>query len=282
MIPFLRNLAAPSTERRGDRPLAFLAAGLLAASAGIHLDLYLTGYSSIPTIGWLFLAQVASALAIAMVLVVWPRPLAGATAALFAASVLGGYLISRATTLFGFHELPTTAGTVAGALELAALACGALMVVRPGLAPARPQLPARPLGGLAGAVLMAGAVLLGVAASGTAPGVVAASAASSASTGPSATASATSTAATMKVKISNFAFFPAHFKVKPGEKILVTNDDSVAHTFSAAPNSSPQGHFATAPIQPGKSVSLHAPAKAGRFAFYCSIHPFMTGVMTVS
>ena len=27
-------------------------AGLLAASAGIHLDLYLTGYRSIPTIGW--------------------------------------------------------------------------------------------------------------------------------------------------------------------------------------------------------------------------------------
>jgi hypothetical protein len=28
-------------------------AGLLAASAGIHLDLYLTGYRSVPTIGWL-------------------------------------------------------------------------------------------------------------------------------------------------------------------------------------------------------------------------------------
>ena len=31
---------------------------LLAVSAGIHLDLYLTGYRSIPTIGWLFLLQV--------------------------------------------------------------------------------------------------------------------------------------------------------------------------------------------------------------------------------
>ena len=28
---------------------------LLAVSAGIHLDLYLTGYRKIPTIGWLFL-----------------------------------------------------------------------------------------------------------------------------------------------------------------------------------------------------------------------------------
>ena len=31
---------------------------LLAVSAGIHLDLYLTGYRKIPTIGWLFLLQV--------------------------------------------------------------------------------------------------------------------------------------------------------------------------------------------------------------------------------
>ena len=30
---------------------------LLAVSASIHLDLYLTGYRSIPTIGWLFLLQ---------------------------------------------------------------------------------------------------------------------------------------------------------------------------------------------------------------------------------
>jgi ABC-type amino acid transport system permease subunit len=30
---------------------------LLVVSASIHLDLYLTGYRSIPTIGWLFLVQ---------------------------------------------------------------------------------------------------------------------------------------------------------------------------------------------------------------------------------
>src|SRR6266567_4208062 len=33
-------------------------AGLLAATAAIHLDLYLTGYQTIPVIGWLFLLQV--------------------------------------------------------------------------------------------------------------------------------------------------------------------------------------------------------------------------------
>jgi hypothetical protein len=29
-------------------------AGLLIAAGAIHLDLYLTGYRTIPTIGWLF------------------------------------------------------------------------------------------------------------------------------------------------------------------------------------------------------------------------------------
>ena len=36
-------------------------AGLLVAAGAIHLDLYLTGYRTIPTIGWLFLLQVIAA-----------------------------------------------------------------------------------------------------------------------------------------------------------------------------------------------------------------------------
>ena len=42
--------------RHGRTHLALrLAGGLLIAAGAIHLDLYLTGYRSIPTIGWLFL-----------------------------------------------------------------------------------------------------------------------------------------------------------------------------------------------------------------------------------
>ena len=39
---------------------------LLVVSAGIHLDLYLTGYRSIPTIGWLFLVQFLVAFVLAI------------------------------------------------------------------------------------------------------------------------------------------------------------------------------------------------------------------------
>jgi len=109
-------------------------AGLLAATAAIHLDLYLTGYRSIPTIGWLFLLQVITGFALALAVLIVPlvplkRPSAdavdagvAAAAAGFALATLGGYLLSLWVGLFGFKEVRTTAGTVAGILEIAAFA----------------------------------------------------------------------------------------------------------------------------------------------------------------
>ena len=55
--------------------------GLLIAAGAIHLDLYLTGYRSIPTIGWLFLVQVIAAFVLgAAVLASGARPVAAAGA----------------------------------------------------------------------------------------------------------------------------------------------------------------------------------------------------------
>src|SRR6516165_12793165 len=47
-------------------------AALLIASGAIHLDLYLTGYNSIPTIGWLFLVQVIITFALALAILAAP------------------------------------------------------------------------------------------------------------------------------------------------------------------------------------------------------------------
>jgi hypothetical protein len=41
--------------------LRMVGSGLLIATAAIHLDFYLTGYRTIPTIGWLFLLQMIAA-----------------------------------------------------------------------------------------------------------------------------------------------------------------------------------------------------------------------------
>jgi predicted lipoprotein with Yx(FWY)xxD motif len=97
-------------------------AGLLAATAGIHLDLYLTGYRTIPTIGPLFLLQVICGLALALAVVVLDRRIVPASGALFALATLGGYLLSMWVGLFGFKEVRTTAGIGAGVVEIVAFA----------------------------------------------------------------------------------------------------------------------------------------------------------------
>jgi predicted lipoprotein with Yx(FWY)xxD motif len=112
-------------------------AGLLIATASIHLDLYLTGYRTIPTIGWLFLLQVIAAFALGLAVLVIPgrlvipSRLAAAAGAGFALATLGGYLLSIWIGLFGFKEVRTTAGIAAGVVEVAAFAVLAALALAP-------------------------------------------------------------------------------------------------------------------------------------------------------
>lgn len=86
-------------------------------------------------------------------------------------------------------------------------------------------------------------------------------------------------ASTLKVVIKNFAFSPDSFTVAPGATIEVTNEDPLAHTFTDQAN---QAIFNTGDIGPGQTKTVTAPTKPGRYPFYCLIHVYMTGVMTVS
>jgi len=162
------SMRGPSLPRR---TLLSRSAGaaLLAATGGIHLDLYLTGYRTIPTIGWLFLLQVIAAFALAIALVLIPDRLipdrlipgrlvdarlvdgrlVAAGGALFAVGTLAGYLLSLRVGLFGFREVRTTAGIVAGVIEVAAFAV---------LVPLIPKIPWR---AVAAASVIALALLVG-------------------------------------------------------------------------------------------------------------------------
>ncbi len=180
--------AKPATPGWLNIILRVAGSGLLIATGAIHLDLYLTGYRTIPTIGWLFLLQVIAAFGLALAVLavpgrlVVPSRLAAAAGAGFAASTLGGYLLTVWIGLFGFKEVRTTAGIVAGVVEVAAfvvLAVLALTPARPVAGQAAPprfpaQIPpavARTAGTAAAAVAVAAAVLLGFAVSGAgAPG----------------------------------------------------------------------------------------------------------------
>jgi predicted lipoprotein with Yx(FWY)xxD motif len=106
-------------------------AGLLIATAAIHLDLYLTGYRTIPTIGWLFLLQVIVGFAAGLVVLASGSRLAAAFGAVFALSTLGGYLLSVQFGLFGFREVRTTAGIVAAVVEVAAFAALGVLAATP-------------------------------------------------------------------------------------------------------------------------------------------------------
>jgi predicted lipoprotein with Yx(FWY)xxD motif len=122
--------------------------GLLIATAAIHLDLYLTGYRTIPTIGWLFLLQVIAAFGLGLAVLAIPSRLAiasrlaAAAGAGFALATLGGYLLSVWTGLFGFKEVRTTAGIVAGVVEVVAFVVLAALALAPAAANAPADSPA--------------------------------------------------------------------------------------------------------------------------------------------
>src|SRR5947207_7824469 len=134
---------------------------LLVVSASIHLDLYLTGYRSIPTIGWLFLVQFLVAFILAIGALVTHSRLVVVAGAAFALSTLGCYLLAVWIGLFGYKEIRTRAGIAAGLIEVAAFATLALAVAitgaRPAAGPTRPR--PRVLAGMRAAVsLVVGSV----------------------------------------------------------------------------------------------------------------------------
>jgi predicted lipoprotein with Yx(FWY)xxD motif len=119
-------------RRRGWLRVA--GAVLLAGSASIHLTLYLTGYRSIPIIGWLFLLQVIVGFVLAAGALVTYSRVAAAAGAAFALSTLGSYLLAVWIGLFGFREVRTRAGIAAGLIEVAAFATLAMVAFIPGAA----------------------------------------------------------------------------------------------------------------------------------------------------
>jgi predicted lipoprotein with Yx(FWY)xxD motif len=140
-------------------------AGLLIATAAIHLDLYLTGYRTIPTIGWLFLLQVIAGFALGLAVLAIPGRfvlagrLAAAAGAGFALATLAGYLLSVWIGLFGFTEVRTTAGIVAGVVEVAAFTVLAALALVPATASTSAGAPAAFPARIPPAIARAGALI---------------------------------------------------------------------------------------------------------------------------
>ncbi len=84
--------------------LCLAGAVLLVVSAVIHLHLWSTGYRHIPTIGPLFLLQGIAGIALALLVAVTRRGWAAVIGAGFAASTIGGLVLSVEVGLFGFKD----------------------------------------------------------------------------------------------------------------------------------------------------------------------------------
>jgi plastocyanin len=100
----------------------------------------------------------------------------------------------------------------------------------------------------------------------------------SSSSGSTTTAAGSSSAGANAISIKNFAFNPAELRVKVGDKITVSNDDSTTHTMSADDTST---GVDTGNISPGSSKTVTF-TKPGTFVYHCHIHSSMTGTVTVA
>ena len=94
----------PATHRRAAGVLRIVAAGLVIATGAIHLYLYQHVFSSVPTIGRLFLANFAVAVVVGGIVLLRPRRVWCLLAAGVCVATLGAFLVSVHWGLFGYRE----------------------------------------------------------------------------------------------------------------------------------------------------------------------------------
>ena len=82
------------------------------------------------------------------------------------------------------------------------------------------------------------------------------------------------------VLISDFLYGPEQLTVAVGTKVKFTNEDSAPHTATSGQSPTSDGVFETGTLKKGQSKAVKL-TKAGTFAYYCAIHPFMKATVIV-
>lgn len=78
-----------------------------------------------------------------------------------------------------------------------------------------------------------------------------------------------------KVKIINFKYEPASLKLDIGETAQFINQDEEPHTVTAK-----DGSFNSKALDTDQTWT-YTPTKPGTYPYFCSIHPYMKGTITV-
>ncbi len=179
---------------------------------------------------------------------------------------------------------------LAGALALVTIGCGAPVASVPITAPATTQ-PANP-----------GLTTAPTSALTSSPTLTATSSQTAANTPiPTTTALPTNTSAPTSVPptattrptvppalpqafaviISVFKFKPDPVKISAGTKVIWTNSDDLTHTVTSGINGEPTGVFDSGPFTGGQTYSFTF-SQPGQYPYYCKVHPFMIGEITVT
>jgi len=79
---------------------------------------------------------------------------------------------------------------------------------------------------------------------------------------------------------SGSCFLPADVTVGIGDTVTWTNDSSVIHTVTSGNPDGPDGSFDSSIIMAGGTFS-YTFTEAGQYEYFCSIHPWMQGIVTV-
>jgi plastocyanin len=77
------------------------------------------------------------------------------------------------------------------------------------------------------------------------------------------------------VSVEDFYFEPANTAIQPGDTMMWTNKGNHPHTVTAD-----NGSFDSGMLQPGQSFSWTF-QNPGTVTYHCSIHPMMTGSISV-
>lgn len=78
----------------------------------------------------------------------------------------------------------------------------------------------------------------------------------------------------LAVTIDNFTFEPAQLTIKVGTTVTWKNRDDIPHTVVSA------GKFRSKTLDTDDSFSFTF-TSAGEYKYFCSLHPHMTGMITV-
>jgi plastocyanin len=84
-----------------------------------------------------------------------------------------------------------------------------------------------------------------------------------------------------EIEMEDFSFRPARKVVRPGQVVIWKNRDRAGHNATSVKRLSGRRVFRTATKGFRGEMTAKAPRKAGRYAYFCTVHPQMRGTVVV-